>query len=262
MLRKLLKYDFIKIFKVLGIFYGLGLVFAIIARVLTEVQDNALIWFIFAQIFVGATWAMAISGVVNSAVRSCVGFLKGMFGDEAYLYRTLPMKTRTVFIEKLIVGMVAILSSLIMMVVEIMIAYFPFEEMGELLGLINNTLGTSKVVAAIFLFLIFFIEILAVYSAGTAGITFGHKRTNRKNGLSVLFGFVFYVLIQAFTVGSVFLVGLFDKNILKLFSSDLSAITPEIIKEAAVATSIAYIVSTLVLQYISWRAVKKGIDID
>lgn len=262
MLRKLLKYDFVKIFKVLGIFYALGMIFAITARLLTEIQDSALIWFIFAQIFIGATWAMAVSGVINSAIRACVGFLKGMFGDEVYLYRTLPIKTRTVFIEKLIVGMVAILSSIIMMVAEIVIAYFPFKEIDGILDLINNTMGTGKTWAAIFLFLIFFIEILAVYSAGTAGITFGHKRASKKNGFSVIYGFIFYALIQAFNVGSVFVVGLFDKNIMKLFSSDLNAITPEIIKEAAVATVIAYVASTVILQYVSWRAVKRGIDID
>lgn len=262
MLGKLLKYDFIKLFKVLVIFYLLALFFAVSARLLLNIEGE-MIWFILGQVAIGAMWGMAVSGIVNSITRTCIGFRNSMYGDESYITHTLPVKTSTLFVEKFILGTLATFFSLVIAILAVYIAYFPFHELGDLLSIITITTGSSKMAAGFFLFAIFFVEILAIYSVGMVGIVFGFKMNSKKNLWSVIYGFILYLLTQGFIVGCVALLGIFKPDVMKIFSgANINYITPEAIKLAAITMVVGYAASTIILQFIAERSVKKGVNVE
>lgn len=263
MFAKLLGYDLKRLFKVLVIFYVLGLVFAVAARLILNIENGATIWFVIGQIVIGGMWAMAVSGVINSVLRSCRIFRVSTYGDESYLVHTLPMKKSTIYLEKFVMGVIVIFVSVVMMVAQVAIAYMPFDEISGILDLLTSTLGTSRGASAVFLFLIFYIEILTVYTVGMAGIVFGHKKGERKMLWSVILGFLFYILTVIFIVGLVAGAGLFDKEILNLFTTAQgNMISANVIKEAAIISLIGYFVATIIMQLIAGKSFCNGVNVE
>lgn len=263
MFAKLLKYDLKRLYKILVVFYALGLVFAGLARIVDVFDNGATIWFIIEQIIAGAMWSMAVSGVINGVIRPLRLFRVSAYGDESYLIHTLPMKRSTIFLEKFVTGAIVIFSSIAIMIAQLAITYLPFDELTSMLELLNSTLGTSKWVAAIFLFLIFYLEILMVYAVGIAGIVFGRRKNNRKVLWSVIFGFSFYIFSLLLVVGLVAGYGIIDKEMLDLFSNAQgNMISGNIIKEAVVICIIGYSLAIGILQTAAGKSFSRGVNVE
>ena len=68
MLGKLLKYDLKWIYKLVVIYYGLALVFAIIGRLLSFI-DNSFIFDVISKISCGVSVSMIFSLLINNIIR-------------------------------------------------------------------------------------------------------------------------------------------------------------------------------------------------
>ena len=90
MLGKLLKYDLKWTYKLLIVFYLLAIFFAILGRILTDIE-NSFILNIIGKICIGTTVAMIVNIIINSLMRSWVRFTRNLYKDECYLTHTLPV---------------------------------------------------------------------------------------------------------------------------------------------------------------------------
>ena len=259
---KIFKHDFIKIYKIMGIFYALAIIFAILAKICLDQSSNAVIWLIFGNIFAGGMWGMAISSLINGVLRALKNFRENIYGKGAFLTRCLPTNIQTVFLEKLLFGAFLSLTSIIIATTAVFIVYAPYDQISAMLDLISSTTGTSAAAALIFIFVIFYVEILLVFSAGVIGVILGHKHLKHKNLWAVIYGFLVYLLSQAIIVGSIATAGIFEPDISQLFSTTSNIITPNAIKVATVTSAISYTLCAVILSIISSCLVKKGVDID
>ena len=69
MLKKLLKYDLKNMYKTLGIFYILTIVFAVLTRIFFSLKQTTIIN-IVGQICVGAMFAMIANIIINTLMRN------------------------------------------------------------------------------------------------------------------------------------------------------------------------------------------------
>lgn len=246
----------------MGIFYALAIIFAILAKIFLDQGDNAAIFLILGNIFAGGMWAMAISSLINGALRALKNFRENIYSRGAFFTRCLPVGIRTIFLEKFLFGALMCLTSIIVATTSAFIVYAPYDQISAILDLISSTTGTSATAALIFIFVLFYVEILLVFSAGVIGVVLGHKHLKRKNLWAVIYGFLAYLLSQALIVGSIALASVFEPDIMQLFSTTNGIISSNAIKIATATSVISYTLCTIILATISSHLIKNGTDID
>ena len=89
----------------------------------------------------------------------------------------------------------------------------------EYINTLTTGLNIDTVVFIISMLVIIFLEIFNAIQSGFLGIIVGHKQNNSKVLLSVCFGFIAYIIAQTIILGMMFIVALFDKGIMEMFTS-------------------------------------------
>ena len=84
MLKKLLKYDLQKTYKILIIFYSLSIFFSILTRIFLSIE-NSFILNIIGKICGGVTISMIFNILINNLMRLWVDFKNNLYKDESYL---------------------------------------------------------------------------------------------------------------------------------------------------------------------------------
>jgi len=263
MLKKLLKYDLWRVYKVLIIFYSLTLVFAVMTRIFFTIENSFVIG-VIAQICNGAFISMMINVIINNTIRQWVEFKNNLYGDESYLTHTLPVKKQTVYMSKSLSSLLSMLTSIVVILISVFIAYYSkenFEMVKALLLPIADAYDSSVVPFIIVIFLVLFLELANAVQCGYTGILLGHKAESGKTLLSVLFGFIVYSASQTAVLSMVFMAGLFDKSIMDLFFTDTfeSIVT---IKTIVVLSLVAYTVLLVALYFINAKIFRKGVNVD
>ena len=263
MLKKLLKYDLENIFKFLIIFYSLALFFAILTRIFFSI-DNSLVMNILGHVTSGTAISMMCSIVINNLMRLWVRFKSNFYGDESYLTHTLPIEKKTLYLSKIITSLITLFTSILVIALTLFIAYYSKENI-ELLKNILLPLATildSNMLNIIIAFLfVFFLELVNGLFSGYTGIILGHKKNNAKLGFSVLFGFIAYLITQTIGIISIFIVGIFNKDIMNLF------ITNEIINIDSIHTIIylaitIYTITIILLHITNIKLFKQGVNVE
>ena len=245
----------------MSLFYAPALIFAIFAKILLSQDDPAAIWLIFGNICAGCMWGLAISSLINGILKALNNFRYNIYGNGALLTRCLPTTLSRIFLEKFLIGALLSLTSIIIATLAVLIVYAPYDQISAILDLIQSTTNTNNTAAILLILAIFYVEILLVFSAGTFGIVLGRKHLRRKNLWSVIYGFLAYLAAQAFIIGGIAIVGIFEPDVLQLFNPAANLITPTAIKTATITSAIAYAVCTLIFGYISGHIIAKGVDI-
>ena len=219
MLKKLIRYDLESIFKFLIIFYSLSIFFAILTRIFLNI-DNSLIMSIIGKICSGISISMIVNILINNLMRLWVRFKNNLYGDESYLTHTLPIDKKTLYLSKVTTSVITLFTSIIVIALTLYIAYYSKENIQTLKNIllpIANAYGSTilKILSA-FLF-VFFLEFANALQSGYTGIILGHKMNGTKTGLSVLFGFISYMITQVFALLLIFIVALFNSDLMNLF---------------------------------------------
>lgn len=264
MLRKLLKYDLENIFKFLIIFYSLAIFFAILTRIFFSIDDNSLIMNILGQITSGTAISMMFSIVINNLMRLWVRFKNNFYGDESYLTHTLPIEKKTLYLSKTIASLITLFTSILVIALTLFIAYYSkqnIETLKNILLPIANTFDSSILNIIIAVLFVFFLELVNGLFSGYTGIILGHKKNNNKVGYSVLFGFIAYLITQTIGIISIFVVGIFNKDIMNLF------ITNEIINIDSIHTIIylaiiIYTTTIILLHITNLKLFKQGVNVE
>ena len=101
MLIKLLKYDLKYMIKNMTIFYILSIFFAIVTRILFNLEQSVIVN-IIGKISAGCMFSMVANILINTMMRSWIRFRDSLYKDESYLTHTLPATKKELYNSKFI----------------------------------------------------------------------------------------------------------------------------------------------------------------
>lgn len=263
MLGKLLKYDLKWTFKLLSVFYILGLFFAVLTRLFVNIE-NSLFMTIVTEIFRGATFSMVFSALVNNLFRLWIKFRQSLYGDESYLTHTLPVKKSTIYTSKILTAVISIFVSFIVIILALLILYCNktnLEAFKNTLLPFLNVFDISFAGVIIILLLVLFLEFINILQCGYTGIIIGHRFNGGKVGISILFGFISYMVSQIIIVIMLFIPAIFNSDIMNIFITT-EALNFEIIKPAIIYSIVSYSVINIIGFFVNIKLFKKGVNVD
>lgn len=263
MLGRLLKYDLKQFLKFLSVFYILGLFFAVLTRLFLNI-DNSLFMKIVGEICRGAAFSMLFSAFANNILRLWVKFRQSVYGDESYLTHTLPVEKHCIYSSKMLTAVITAFVSLIVLILGLFVIYYSKENADALKAMISpilNTFDISLLTGLVLVVFVLYLEFINILQCGFTGIILGHRFNNGKLGMSVLFGFIIYMLSQITIVILMFIPAIFNSDFMNIFVTT-KAMNLEVIKFAVVYSIISYIVINIVGFLINIKLFNKGVNVD
>ena len=262
MLLKVLKYDLKFTYKNLIIFYALSLFFALLGRI-CGMFDTSGIMLILSKINNGIAISMIVSVIINNLMRVWARLVLNFYKDESYLTHTLPVKKSTLYLSKVLCGVITMLTSTVVIAMSLLICYYSKENIELLknsLNIVATLYDTSIASLLIQLFTLIFLEFTFILLTGYIGIILGHKSNNNKMLKSCLYGFLTYMASSIIILLIVYISGLFNSNIMSIFTS--TTFTLSVFKTILLIVMLVYLI-LIVLEYIiGLRIVNKGVNID
>ena len=263
MLNKLLKYDLKYMIKNMSVFYILAIFFAITTRLLSLLEKSVMME-ILVKISSGCVIAMIANIIINTIMRSWIRFRDSIYKDEAYLTHTLPVTKNNIYNSKFIQTILFSIFGLIVIIITLLISYYTKERWIDLTNYISKIaigLDYNKVLLVISFIAILFLETYNGIQSGFLGIILGHKINNNKILFSVLFGFISYILAQTVAILFIYITGLFDKDIMNLFTSK-ELIDIGSLKLLIIISIIAYTIIIFIMNLICKKELNKGVNIE
>jgi len=263
MLNKLLKYDLKYMIKNMGVFYIFTIFFSITTRILFSLEQTIIVN-ILGQISVGCMFAMIVNVLINTMMRSWVRFRDSIYKDEAYLTHTLPVTKKSIYNSKFIQTLIFFIFGFLVILLSLFITYYTKDRWLELKYLISNIttgLEFDTTLFVISFIAIIFLEIFNAIQCGFLGINLGYKKNNNKVGLSVLFGFITYLLSQSIVLLAVFIFGLFNSSIMNLFTSNILLDTSSF-KLLIILAIIIYLLIIILMSIMCKKEFNKGVNIE
>ena len=263
MLGKLLKYDLKWVYKLIVVFYILALTFSLIGRGFGEIE-NSLVCEIISKIAFGTAISMMVSGLINCLMRSWVRFTRNIYKDESYLTHTLPIEKKKIFASKVIAGIIAIFTSMLIIIICLFICYYSetnMEILKSMLELAATTYNTTVLNLLLLVAIVIFLEVLYALLIGYVGIILGHRTNKNKMARSIVIGFVLYFVLQSLTLGLMAIYGLFNPEIMNLINTK-DIIDIEAIKLTMYAGIGIYVVYAIILYFVGKKYLNKGVNIE
>lgn len=263
MLGKLLKYDLKWIYKVLVVFYILSLFFSILTKIMQQF-DNSLIFFVITQICSGIVISMLINILINNFMRIWARFIKDIYKDESYLTHTLPISRKTIYTSKVLAAIITMITSVIVILICLAICYLTKDNIETLINSIESTAIFFNSSVSSFLISIavtIFFELLFAVFAGILGIILGHRSNNMKMLKSILLGFVCYMIPSMLTLLGIFVIGLFNQDVMYLFNN-MTGFTTEAMKTVMFGGIAMYASYVIIYYFFGKKLLEKGVNID
>ena len=263
MLGKLLKYDLKWVYKVVGVFYILSVVFSIIGRVLNEIE-NSLVFSITAQITYGIAISMMINSLINCLMRLWARFLKNLYKDESYLTHTLPVEKRHIYVSKVLTAFTTIFTTITVILLCLFICYYSevnMEGLKNVLEIAASTYNTTVLNLLLLVSVVIFLEIMFVVLIGYVAIILGHKSNQNKMIKTLVIGFALYMITQVLTLGIIFVIGLFNSNVMNLINTT-DIVNIDTIKSVMYMGIGIYAVYIIFYYIFGNMQLKKGVNID
>ena len=263
MLGKLLKYELKWIYKGVIIFYILGLLFSVLGRAFSLIE-NSLVFNIIAGICKGTAVAMVVNVLINNLMRVWARFHRNIYKDESYLTHTLPVSKNDIYLSKVLSAIISIFTSAVVIVANVIICYYSKEALEFIKGTLEIVASTYDSTVVAFLgvaVVVFFLEIIFVLLSGFIGLILGHKSNNIKMGKSVLYGFIAYIIPQILTLILMFILALFNNELMNLFTTT-EIIDVQTIKSVLYYGIAIYVVYIIVYYFIGKKIFEKGVDVE
>ncbi len=263
MLKKLLKYEFRFIGKFLAIWYVITFCLALLTRLFFAIGTTTFTQ-VLAQIFSGALIAVMINTVINALMRYWVRFRLNFYKDESYLTHTLPLEKGTLYGAKAIGALLVMFVSILFVALCALIGYGTPENFVVLKNLFFAIGETTQIpfgwtlVLALFVLIAEFVNLLF---AGFVGMVIGHRKENNKMGYSVLFGAIIYVAAQLIMLLTIFVVGLFNHNIMQILTSKQAVDVSTLITILGLGC-IVYTLTATAIYLLGNCLFKKGVNVD
>ena len=262
MLGKLLKYDLKWIYKLVIVFYALAFIFSLFSRMFLSIGDS-LLWSILSKISSGIAVSMLVSSIINTLMRSWVRFVRNIYKDEGYLTNTLPVSKRDIYLSKVLSSIIVMLTTTIVIITCLFICYYSKENIDilkKVLEMTASSYNTSVIKLILTIGMIFFLELTFILLVGYTGIIIGHSSNNNKIVKSIIWAFGMYIFTQLITIGLIYIIGLFNKDIMNIITTNIVSIKG--IKNILVGGIVMYIIYNIIYYFIGKRELEKGINID
>lgn len=262
MLLKVLKYDLKFTYKNLLIFYSLSLFFALLGRI-CGLFDNSGIMLILSKINNGIAVSMLVSVLINNLMRVWARLVLNFYKDESYLTHTLPVKKSTLYLSKVLCGLITMLTSTIVIAASLLICYYSKENIELLknsLNIVANLYESSITNLLLQVFTLLFLEFTFILLTGYIGIILGHKSNNNKMLKSCLYGFLTYMALSIIILLVVYVSGLFNSDIMNIFTSTTFTLTT--FKSILLIVMITYTVLIIIEYIVGLKIVESGVNID
>ncbi len=263
MLKKLLKYDMESVYKILIVFYGLALFFALLTRIFLNIE-NSFMMEIIGKICSGTMIAMIVNILINNVMRLWVRFRNHFYGDESYLTNTLPVDKKTLYLSKVLTFIITLFVSFLVIGLCLFIAYYSKENLEALKNILLPIAGVfgSTIIKILGAFLfIFFLQFANMVQSGYTGIILGHRQNNGKIGFSVIIGFASYIGTQMVALLLLFIMALFNKDFMNLFVTN-EIISVDVVKAIIYIAIAIYSILLIVLYFTNVTLFKKGVNVD
>ncbi len=263
MLKKLLKYDLKWCYRPLIIFYILSLFFSIVIRIV-EQFNTSFIFLILDKICSAIFIILLVSIFINNVIRIWGRCINNIYKDESYLTHTLPVEKKTIFLSKVLTIIITMFTSFLVIIISLAIACLT-KETGIFL---KNSLESMSVLLEIsvwklltIMIITVFLEVLFMVLSGILGIVIGYKSNNLKIIKSIISGFLLYIIPSVIIIIVMYIVGLFNKDIMQLFNSvnNLNSIA---IKSVFIGGCLMYVIYNIIYYIAGKKVLEKGVNVD
>jgi len=264
MLKKLIKYDFNWIFKMVFVFMILGIFCAILGRLFSLIE-NSIIFSIISSIFKGACISLLISALINSIMRGWARLVTNQYKDESYLTNTLPIDRGTHLLSKTISTIISITVSFVGLLIGLIICYYnenTLEMIKQALGVLSETLDSSTALLITGIVLVILFEIIFLVLTGFFGIVLGHTFNQKKMLKSFLFGLMAYGISGTISMVLMLIVSIFSEGLRGLMFGGTEQVELSLLSGILWFSLFIYLAYTVVLYFITNKILRKGINID
>ena len=257
MLGKLLKYDLKWVYKLIVVYYGLALFFALVGRGFGLI-DNSFVFDFISKFSCGVSVAMMFNILINNIVRIWVRYIQNVYKDESYLTHTLPVTKRDIYMSKLLTSLITMFTSIVVVAISFVICYW-----GDgFIDFIKMILPEFSWEIIILTGIVLILELLFLVFIGLLAITVGYRNNHNKLLKSFASGFIIYMISSCVSLGALFIAGLFNKNILDLFTTMNVMPSMNILKYLLMAAAILYLVYIILCNIICNKLLQKGVNVD
>ena len=207
---------------------------------------------------------MIFNILINNLMRLWIRFKHNFYGDESYLTHTLPVMKKTLYLSKVLTAIISLFTSILVIGITLFIAYYSkefIEILKNILLPVANAYNSTVIKIILAFLFVFFLEFANVLQSGYTGIILGHKMNSGKTGFSVLYGFATYIITQIFALLIIFIVALFNQDIMNLFFTN-EIINVDMIKVIIYLAIIIYTITLIIGYIINLKLFKKGVNVD
>ena len=263
MLKKLMKYDFVWIGKILIYHTVILLAVTVLGRLVSPLSPRSMFWSVMDGVFLSLMICAAFSLLFTAFIRSAARYINNTYKDESYLTHTLPVTRGQQFTSKVCASVVILLLSLAVCLLATAI-YNSYQDRWEA---VKRYLSNPQSRTLILLFvLILVLQIVCMLLCTLAGATFGYRKASRKLLHTLLCILLLYVVTQGVMVGVIFLISRFDSGVATLFTTSNRSVTefltdPVSTRVCGILTA-EYLAANVALFFLGKRALEKGVNVD
>ena len=191
-------------------------------------------------------------------------FVRNVYKDESYLTHTLPVEKKTIYASKVISAIICVFTTVVVSVACLFICYYSDANMQTLKSMLELAAGTYNTTVLNLLLLIsfvLFLEIMFIVLIGYVGIIIGHKSNQNKMLKTLITSFALYLVTQALTLGVIYILGLFNSNIMNLINTT-EIVNVDAIKYVMYAGIGIYVVYILFYYILGKKQLEKGVNVE
>lgn len=207
---------------------------------------------------------MMVSSLINCLMRLWARFVRNVYKDESYLTHTLPVEKKTIYASKVISAIICVFTTVVVSVACLFICYYSDANMQTLKSMLELAAGTYNTTVLNLLLLIsfvLFLEIMFIVLIGYVGIIIGHKSNQNKMVKTLITSFALYLVTQALTLGVIYILGLFNSNIMNLINTT-EIVNVDAIKYVMYAGIGIYVVYILFYYILGKKQLEKGVNVE
>ncbi len=263
MLKKLVKYDFIWIGRVLAWYMLAALLCGGFLRAMDYAYNNgsgSMFWLVMDKIALSLLISACISLFINAFIRTVVRFVRTLYKDESYFTHTLPTDRFTLYNAKALSGAAAMALALAAVGAALLLAG------GKSVLEILKQAAAGQAATAVLLLALILLEALCMLFSVYFGMVLGYAGEKAKGPLSVLYGIAIYFLAQGVILLIVGLMAALDGSLAVFFKTNAAEIDPTAlaapVKKLCAATTAGYAVLDALLFLIGRRVFAKGVNVD
>ena len=264
MLKKLMKYDFVRVEKVVIWALLAVLVCAAAARLTNAIYNEkmTMLWLIVDKIASALAIVVMIFAVFLTFFRTAASFVRTVYGKQSYFTHTLPVKRGAVYDAKVLCGLAMNLLTLLAVGAGAAIVFLTGDTMALVKAAWKDS-GAFYLLAAV----TFVLEVLCFAVCAYLGIVLGHMLNTHKIFLSVVFTLVLWNVISTVLIGAEAVFYFANGNIADFLRADtasfaMDAPMPQEVKTVFVVAAAGYALMISVLYFIGRRLLVKGVNVD